>query len=75
MDNKRKQAIIDFVTALGIFFLNALILKWLWNSCLVPAIHVSEVGYWQTVGILMIVGIFTEKTKLKLNTKKDEQTK
>ena len=75
MDNKRQHAILAFVTALGAFFLNALLLKWLWNSCLVPAIHVSEVGYWQTVGILMIVGILTGKSKVKLNTKKDEQTK
>ena len=75
MDNKRQEAIVAFVTALGTFFLNALILKWLWNSCLVPSIHVSEVSYWQTVGILMIVGILTGKSKVKLNTKKDEQTK
>ena len=75
MDIKRQQAILAIFVAFGTFFLNALLLKWLWNSCLVSAIHVSEIGYWQSVGILMIIGIFTGKSKVKLNTNKDEQTK
>lgn len=75
MDNKRQHAIQAVFMAFGTFFLNALLLKWLWNSCLVPTVHVSEVGYWQSVGILMIIGIFTGKSKVKLNTNKDEQVK
>jgi hypothetical protein len=76
MENKRQQIILPVLVAFCTFCLNALLLKWLWNSCLVSVIHVSEIGYWQSVGILMLVGIFAGRDfKVKLNTNKDEQTK
>jgi hypothetical protein len=63
---KRDQPILEFLALVGgvIFagFALSLILsvflafafEWLWNEALVSAVHVEEVGYWQSVGLLLL---------------------
>jgi hypothetical protein len=66
---KRNQPILEFLafvvgTILAGFALSlilsvflALAFEWLWNEFLVPAIRVEVVGYWQSVGLLLMAVI------------------
>jgi hypothetical protein len=38
---------------LAIFIFGTLVM-WLWNNTLVPVLHVSEVSFWQALGILVL---------------------
>ena len=63
---KRNQPILEFLafvigTILAGFALSLILsaflafaFEWLWNEALVPAVHVEEVGYWQSVGLLLL---------------------
>lgn len=33
----------------------ALPFAWLWNRAVAPVLHVSPIGYWQSLGMLLIV--------------------
>lgn len=52
-----------FLLVLGLGFgylcLTAAIGQWAWNDALVPLTHLPKVGYWQMVGIIFLVNIFT----------------
>jgi hypothetical protein len=37
----------------AIFIFGTLVM-WLWNNTLVPVLHVSEVSFWQALGILVL---------------------
>lgn len=66
---KREQPILEFLAlAVGCIlagFVLSLVLsvvlafafEWLWNEALVPAVHVEEVGYWRSVGLLLLAVI------------------
>ena len=72
---KRKQSNLEFFALVvgGILagFLPSLVLsaflalafEWLWNAALVPAVHAQEVGYWQSVGLLVLAVIVGSAVK------------
>jgi hypothetical protein len=51
---RRKKGFWIFLFVIGAIFGLTLIVMLLWNNFLVPAIAVSEISYWQAMGILIL---------------------
>ena len=51
-------AVAGIGAALVFILLFGLLLQWLWNAALVPAIGVGEVSFWQAVGVLILAKLF-----------------
>ena len=66
LTTQRKQPILQFfalviggilvglVPSLVLLAFLAFAFEWLWNAALVPAVHAEEIGYWQSVGLLLL---------------------
>lgn len=49
----------------------AFLIEFIWNRTLVPLTHVTEIGYWQSVGLYILTGVlFRIHTKTEVETKK-----
>jgi hypothetical protein len=82
---KRNQPILEFFGVVGgvilAGFALSLILsvflaipfEWLWNAALVPAVHVEEVGYWQSVGLLLLAVIVGAAAKSVTISRKEKE--
>lgn len=65
-NTKFTQAVIAVIGLLsaGAFVMNAIWLfvlampfAWLWNRALVPIVHVPEIGFWRSFGLLLLCHI------------------
>ena len=45
--------LVLFVGPVAIFIFGSIVM-WLWNNALVPVLHISEVTFWQALGILVL---------------------
>lgn len=60
----RKAARISRWVALGIVlavvfaFVLGFLVKWLWNTIMPPVFGITEISYWQAVGLLVLAKIF-----------------
>ena len=61
-----KKVLVLFVPALGVGAYTAFVAMCMWNWFAVSALHVSEITYFQMLGLMWLINLFT------INQNKDE---
>lgn len=61
--------IIKLLSIIGAIALLALIIQLLWNNCLVGVVNVNEIGFFQSLGVYVLIRILFGPYKI--NEKRD----
>jgi hypothetical protein len=57
-DDKLTDSVVTFIGTILAFFINGLIVYWLWNGIIPEITDFGTITYWQSIGLLILFNTF-----------------